>query len=260
MKKLFLFYFLSTGFYINAQEQVTFYFDFNDASLKTPLKQKLLDKLVENKIEISKIEGYCDWKGTNEYNVDLSLRRVTAVREFLDRNNVKFAKNYESKGFGEDFKQAQEQSENRKVVVYYTKLSDVVIKPKKEDNKLTSAVKLAKKGDLIVLKNMLFFNMLPDLKPSSKPILSELLAIMEQNPSLKIEIQGHICCEQRNDGIELSVARAKTVYDYLVINKINQNRLTYKGFGNSRPLHPIPEQSELQQNENRRVEILIVAN
>ena len=30
MKKLFLFYFLSTGFYINAQEQVTFYFDFNE--------------------------------------------------------------------------------------------------------------------------------------------------------------------------------------------------------------------------------------
>jgi outer membrane protein OmpA-like peptidoglycan-associated protein len=146
------------------------------------------------------------------------------------------------------------------VVVYYTKRSDAVINFKKEENKLTSAVKLAKKGDLIVLKNMLFFNMLPDLKPSSKPILSELLAIMEQNPSLKIEIQGHICCEQRNDGIELSVARAKTVYDYLVINKINQNRLNYKGFGNSRPLHPIPEQSELQQNENRRVEILIVAN
>ena len=68
MKKLFLFYFLSTGFYINAQEQVTFYFDFNDASLKTALKQKLTNKLVENNIEISKIEGYCDWKGTNEYN------------------------------------------------------------------------------------------------------------------------------------------------------------------------------------------------
>ena len=260
MKKLFLFYFLSTGFYINAQEQVTFYFDFNDASLKTALKQKLTNKLLENKIEISKIEGFCDWKGTNDYNTELALKRVAVVQDFLKSKNAVFSDSYESKGFGEDFQQSEIQSENRKVIVYYTKLSDAVLKPKKEENKLTSAVKLAKKGDLIVLKNMLFFNMSPDLKPSSKPILSELLAIMEQNPSLKIEIQGHICCEVRNDGTELSVARAKTVYDYLVLNKINQNRLNYKGFGNSRPLHPIPEQTDLQRNENRRVEILIVAN
>jgi outer membrane protein OmpA-like peptidoglycan-associated protein len=34
--------------------------------------------------------------------------------------------------------------------------------------------------------------------------------------------------------------------------------MTFKGYGTSQPIHPIPEKTEQEENENRRVEILIV--
>jgi outer membrane protein OmpA-like peptidoglycan-associated protein len=36
--------------------------------------------------------------------------------------------------------------------------------------------------------------------------------------------------------------------------------MTFKGYGVSRPIHPIPEKNTTEEDENRRVEILIVEN
>jgi flagellar motor protein MotB len=47
---------------------------------------------------------------------------------------------------------------------------------------------------------------------------------------------------------------------FLLQNQINRKRITYKGFGNSMPVHPIPEKSEQEEEDNRRVEIMIVEN
>jgi outer membrane protein OmpA-like peptidoglycan-associated protein len=102
--------------------------------------------------------------------------------------------------------------------------------------------------------------MTPRILPKSKPVLVELLCALEENPKLKIEIQGHICCQKVFDINELSVMRARAIYNYLVSQKINRKRLTYKGYGTSEPIHPIPEKSEQEQDENRRVEILILEN
>jgi hypothetical protein len=54
--------------------------------------------------------------------------------------------------------------------------------------------------------------------------------------------------------------RRKAIYNYLIGQKINRKRLSYKGFGTSKPLHPIPEKSSQEEEENRRVEILIMEN
>ena len=54
--------------------------------------------------------------------------------------------------------------------------------------------------------------------------------------------------------------RALAVYNYLINNRINKNRLSYKSFGSSKPIHIIPENNEDERNENRRVEIQIIAN
>jgi flagellar motor protein MotB len=36
--------------------------------------------------------------------------------------------------------------------------------------------------------------------------------------------------------------------------------MTFKGYGVSRPIHPIPEKNTAEEDENRRVEILILEN
>ena len=81
---------------------------------------------------------------------------------------------------------------------------------------------------------------------------------MEENLKLKIEIQGHICCQTKGDVADVSTARARAIYSYLLRNKIDRKRMTFKGYANTRPIHPIPEKTPQEEDENRRVEILIV--
>ena len=88
-------------------------------------------------------------------------------------------------------------------------------------------------------------------------ILDELLQIMSSTPTLKIEIQGHICCKEV-EVEDISIKRAKTVYNFLLSNGITESRISYRGFASSRPIHPLPERNEEERVANRRVEILIL--
>ena len=243
---------------LKAQDKLTVFFDFNKHNLNENATQQLQTWIANNpKIEVTKIYGFCDWKGTNNYNDSLSLKRVSTVFNFLKEKNIKVKEDYEIKGFGEDFEQSKVQSENRKVLIVYEPI--IEIQPLITDSKaLSTQIKNAKSGDKIRLKNIYFYNMTPRILPKSKPVLVELLCALEENPKLKIEIQGHICCQKVFDINELSVMRARAIYNYLVSQKINRKRLTYKGYGTSDPIHPIPEKSEAEQDENRRVEILIL--
>ena len=95
--------------------------------------------------------------------------------------------------------------------------------------------------------------------PESQGTLYDLLFIMQNNPDLKIEIQGHICCQTVPSVYNVSVSRARAVWMFLIKNGINKNRMTFKGYGTSRPIHPIPEKSAQEEEDNRRVEIMILS-
>lgn len=248
----------SRGF---GQERLTVFFDFDMHTLNQPAVKQLNSWIAANdNIQVSKIYGFCDWKGTNSYNDSLSVRRVKSVLDYLQKNNIKVKDGYEIRGFGEDFEQSKNQSENRKVtIVYDTKAAGEKL-PEKTPPTLQQKIKDAQTGDYITLDNIHFFNMSPRILPESKPVLYELLCALQDNPDLKIDIQGHICCQQEGDINNLSVMRARAIYNYLIANKINRKRLSFRGFGVSKPIHPIPEQTEQQRNENRRVEIMIVAH
>ena len=83
-------------------------------------------------------------------------------------------------------------------------------------------------------------------------------AAMEENPTLKIEIQGHICCDTENKYGYIAEARAKAVYSYLISHKIDRKRLSFKGYGATRPIYKIPERNAQEEDGNRRVEIMVV--
>lgn len=97
------------------------------------------------------------------------------------------------------------------------------------------------------------------------PVLQKLLTALNENTKLRIEIQGHVCCTLNGaDGMDLdtremklSENRAKAIYDYLVGKGISRNRLSYKGFGRTKPKVEIETNSE-QEQLNRRVEIMII--
>jgi outer membrane protein OmpA-like peptidoglycan-associated protein len=117
----------------------------------------------------------------------------------------------------------------------------------------------AKSGEKLKIENLNFqFNTFAVL-PTCRVKLYELLLVLEKNPSLKIDIQGHICCNPASKEV-LSTQRAKAIYNFLIGNNIDKNRLSYKGFGSTVPIFPVPEKSESERAANRRVEILIVEN
>jgi outer membrane protein OmpA-like peptidoglycan-associated protein len=206
-------------------------------------------------IEIIKLLGYCDSIDTKNYNKKLAERRIESVRDLLEKSGLKFNKNLEKIAIGKDFKQSKIQAENRKVTIFY---NEQQIKP--IESELTKQIRNSKVGETIKLPNIYFFNNSDQIVAKSQPTLFDLLTAMEENPKLKIEIQGHICCQLVSDINDVSTARAKTIYSYLIRNKIDRKRMTFKGFGISKPIHKIPEKNETEANENRRVEILIVEN
>ena len=239
-----------------SQKQFEVFFDFNKDFPNQSSILTINEWMASHKnIEITKLLGYCDSIDTKNYNKKLAERRLESVRDLLEKSGLKFNENLEKIAFGKDFKQSKIQAENRKVTIFY-----IEDQSKPLESELTKQIRNSKVGETIKLPNIYFFNNSDQIVAKSQPTLFDLLTAMEENPELKIEIQGHICCQLVSDINDVSTARAKTIYSYLIRNKIDSKRMTFKGYGTSRPIHKIPEKNETEANENRRVEILIVEN
>ena len=112
----------------------------------------------------------------------------------------------------------------------------------------------------VVLEDIRFVGDADKVMKRSENALLLLLRFMQMNPQVMIEIQGHVngpTFKNKKEFIELSTARAKTVHDFLLVNDIDQSRITYKGLGNSQMLFPDPKNKD-ESEANRRVEIKVV--
>ena len=244
----------SIGF---GQKKFTVYFETNSHQLST-IELNRLDVLLKNKeLKFTKLIGYCDFRASNGYNDTLAFNRANFVQGIIEKVTNQKQIAIESKG--ENFDQNSDLALNRKVEIYYDEIPAEVIE-KVEPNNLLNQVSIAKVGDKLILKNLYFYDRSGILKPESKPIMEELLATLKANPKLKIEIQGHICCQLGTDVEDTAKTRALTVYNYLINKGIAVNRLGFKSFGSTKPIHKIPERNEDERNENRRVEIQIIEN
>ncbi|HVN58940.1 MAG TPA: OmpA family protein [Bacteroidales bacterium] len=111
------------------------------------------------------------------------------------------------------------------------------------------------KGIPVVIENVNFdFDSFTLLKNSESALLS-LLNYLNSNPDLKVSIEGHTDDVGTQDyNQELSLNRAKSVYNWLISNGISSNRLSYAGYGKKRPLFDDTDQQH--KALNRRVEVL----
>ena len=271
--------FLFSG--LSAQNKVTLYFDSDQDTLNSKLKNEFHNWLLSaNTKEIIKIEGYCDPTASSAYNMTLGYKRAKRVKNILVQNKISMLSTCTPFSFGEDFKKSQIHARNRKVVVYYqNKISTFEESQKQVDTifnekevifgteqkivlevkiPLAAQIKASKAGDFIPIQNLNFKFNSEIVVENSAAILTELVEIMRSQPNLSIEIHGHICCNPDPNDVKLSNRRAKSVHDYLIKNGIQQRRLAYKGFGSNKPIFMLPEKNEIQRAANRRVEILIL--
>ena len=106
-----------------------------------------------------------------------------------------------------------------------------------------------KAGEEVILKNVTFESNSFALEQSSFAELDKLIAYLQKNPNLQIEIQGHTDnVGNETDNQILSQQRAKVVFEYLSAKL--ENKLTYKGFGESQPLAE-------DNDKNRRTSFVI---
>lgn len=232
------------------------------------------------------IEGHTDQIGSVIYNQNLARLRVNATYQLITDAFSKLVTKQiaygKSKLITTDTGAIERQKNRRVEIIFYSikkepiKASIQIIDTTKEPIITKTAYTSPKKikeilndtaihiGDTVELSYILFIAGLHDFLPLSYPHLDELFFAMRDNPNLEIEIQGHICCaEGIGDAIDfstgktnLSIARARAVYDFLVISGIDKNRITYKGFGHQFPL--TKERNEVEKARNRRVEIKIL--
>mgnify|MGYP002280552687 CR=1 FL=1 len=290
---LMILFFLCASFIWTQEQQVVVHFDVNETTLQAADQQKLVTVAQNDRANHIEIEGYADTTGNEANNQQLSKDRALAVYRFLVEQGMDTSVVQSIIGRGQVSKYG-ELAANRKTVVTYTeteipsKAKDTVVKvvrevretaPSKKEERVekidhkskTRDGKLNKKtvealevGEILNVSDIQFIPGRHTIKRKSQRTVKKLIRIMEDYPSLVIEIQGHICCKYRNDGLDpatgkqnLSKMRALEVYKALLDAGIAKNRLTYKGYGPTRKL--VKETDEASRQRNRRVSIEVLA-
>jgi outer membrane protein OmpA-like peptidoglycan-associated protein len=113
------------------------------------------------------------------------------------------------------------------------------------------------KGNSFILNNIFFELDSYQLKPESLTELKLLLDILQQSPTLRIEISGHT----DNSGTDthnktLSKQRAEEVKNYLINNGIKASRLETQGYGPDKSI--APNETPEGRARNRRTEVKIL--
>ena len=114
-------------------------------------------------------------------------------------------------------------------------------------------------GAAIVLRNIFFDVGKADLRTESLPELDLVVALMQENPQMRIRIEGHTDnVGKPADNLALSKARAIAVVKYLTSKGIEQSRLVAEGFGETKPVGS--NTSEEGKSLNRRTEMQVISN
>lgn len=119
-------------------------------------------------------------------------------------------------------------------------------------------LKPIKVGETVVLKNIFFEFNKYDLKEESKAELAKVIAFMNKNQKIGVEIGGHTDNVGKKEyNQQLSEKRSRAVYDYLVQNGISATRLQFKGYGDTIPI--ADNATDAGRAQNRRTEFKIVS-
>jgi len=258
-----------------AADTIKLYYKIAVSDLSENMKAKIDSLVYYEKLLPGKklgIIGYADYLGSDTSNITLSENRANKVKAYLVKMGIKPEDIQMVVGKGEVSRQlegAEGYAEDRRVDIIPGGIKQAPTKPTTPKPAPVKIIDLSqtKTNETIRMDNIYFIGGSHRVREESVPELMKLLNTMRANPTLEIQIEGHICCLSANtsfDGLDydnqewrLSENRAKAVYEYLTDNGIDAKRVKYKGFGITKPL-VWPEQSEADENRNRRVEIRIL--
>jgi len=266
------------SFFSFSQEPDTlqFYFDTDDhqSFSLSNADQKRLNSLYPE-TRILSIVGHCDKRGTEEYNIKLSQKRVDRVRKHLSEEgfDVSNSKN-EALGESQALHSGLSLEKCRRVDVLFIEpaikdetVEEIIELPPVPEHVPTKtpppSVGLSKTAieqflededaeELAFDLTILFVNVSTRVLDESKPQMFELLEIMQNNPSLHATFHGHVCCQPHPD---LAEGRARAVAIFLREYGISADRLDFVGHSNNQP-KVWPEVTDEDRKQNRRVAVV----
>lgn len=207
--------------------------------------------LKDIEIERISIYGFTDDRGSDNYNLKLSLNRANAIKKIFSKFGVddNLISNVDGKGevllrviSSENLSIIRGLNRKVEINVEYLQQENEVVGKKKEATQLFSEDVAV--GDKITLDNILFETGFSVIEKKSINLLENLAAALLTRKEIYFSIQGHVCCtENKRDAIDkktgkrnLSMARAKFIYDYLIKKGIKRSRMKYIGLKNKYPL------------------------
>lgn len=121
---------------------------------------------------------------------------------------------------------------------------------------LNFAMKKLSVGAKTRLNNILFNTNSSELTELSTAMLDNFALYLKDNPQIKIRIEGHTDDIADADfNMKLSKKRAQRVYRYLIKKDIKRGRMTYDGFGETKPV--ATNDTEKGRAKNRRTEFVV---
>lgn len=261
MKKIFIFFVFIFSFSLQAQFNIehSVYFDtdvYNLTKTEKTRLQKFLSSLSKKEVQKIEIYGFCDDRGSNNYNLELSQNRADEIKTIFSQASFFPEKIETVDGRGELLLNIVDETDPS-VIRALNRRVDIVISYPEIKN---TDVVVEKENNTILLENVLFITGYSYLTRSSKKVLDNVAKTL-QDESFSFVIQGHVCCtegeldavDRKTNKRNLSIARAKYVYDYLLGKGISKSRMSYEGLAHKFPLGG-------SEDKDRRVEILILSD
>ena len=227
---------------------------YNVPDIETNRLVLFIKSLKDNQIERISIYGFTDDRGSDNYNLTLSQNRANAIKKIFSRFGVDDNLISNVDGKGEVLLRVVSSDNlniirglNRKVEINieYKEKEGVVVEIKEEDigTKQFLSDNIAV-GDKITLDNILFKTGYSSLEVESINVLEEIAEALLKRKDIYFTIQGHVCCTNNTgDAIDkktgkknLSLARAKYIYEYLIGKGVKKSRMKYVGLRNKYPI------------------------
>ncbi len=185
------------------------------------------------------LKAYTDTVGDDASNLKLAEMRLNAVEKVLPKEMFVLKREI----IGEDLSSMSDKDKRRvDVLAAFTPYKNKTVVPEPKE------IPKVELGIPIPLK-IVFEGGTANILEESYPEIDRLLEIMKSDVTLKVQLNGHVCCDNDQD---LSERRARAVKSVLMNNGITENRMTTEGFGNTQPL--FEDDTEEHRHRNRRVE------
>jgi outer membrane protein OmpA-like peptidoglycan-associated protein len=237
----------------------------------------LKTSFVNGDIQITEINAFTDSTGSRKSNDSLALKRLNYFANQLSLNP-----SIKQNAYALERPYVLEKSiNNRRVDIFYTmskqatiSLGEIAVTENGKVEPISgidtiSNEHLINDPEIVLPTNIIGFeNSLRSLTPlvldiqfvegksklleSSQKEVKRLADYLKENPKVKAEIRGHVCC---GNNMAISKMRAKTVYKRLIHLGVKKNRLSFVGRSNLEPI-VFPEKTNTDRQKNRRVDVI----